>query len=565
MNAFNHPIQTAADVLAMLQASSLPEGRRRDLTSALNRVCEMNGVSPTSLKLDVPILRKALAIKPAAHGITSKTFSNIRSAFVAAMDWAGVSAPLARGMAGKDRVWSLLAAGISHDKQMSTGLAALMNWCAANGVAPAEVDDALVQRFAVWLETRTLHARPRHIAWSIPPIWNKARKTVPGWPATELKRITFRSPSENLRWEDLPAGLRADAESYLRMRAEPDIFDESPNAPKRAVAASTLHQQREHIRLSASVLLRYNWTPDSLATLADLVAPAALKAVLRHYHKKAEQKPNAFAVAIAKTLLAIARYHLRLPEAELRELKTIAGKLPGVPLELTEKNKDLLRVLEGDRMKAQLLYLPETLMKKAHAELADGRLPLVLAQMAVAVDILLFAPLRPQNLAALNWQRHFRESNGSKGGLQLYVPKAETKSRKRDLTFDLPAEVAANIRWYRKEILSRPGADPQGDLFVNRHGSRKSQETLSQQLTETIAKHVGVPMTPHQFRHFAAALYLDQHPESFQNVSDLLGHAWAKTTLVYAGSSSRRASRAYGAHVIEQRKALKLKRARKGK
>jgi integrase len=72
-------------------------------------------------------------------------------------------------------------------------------------------------------------------------------------------------------------------------------------------------------------------------------------------------------------------------------------------------------------------------------------------------------------------------------------------------------------------------------------------------------------MTPHQFRHFAAALYLDQHPESFQNVSDLLGHAWAKTTLIYAGSSSRRASRAYGAHVIEQRKALKLKRARKGK
>ncbi len=67
-------------------------------------------------------------------------------------------------------------------------------------------------------------------------------------------------------------------------------------------------------------------------------------------------------------------------------------------------------------------------------------------------------------------------------------------------------------------------------------------------------------MTPHQFRHFAAALYLEEHPDGFQNVSDLLGHAWAKTTLVYAGSSSRRASRAYGAHVTQQRDALKLKR-----
>ena len=62
-------------------------------------------------------------------------------------------------------------------------------------------------------------------------------------------------------------------------------------------------------------------------------------------------------------------------------------------------------------------------------------------------------------------------------------------------------------------------------------------------------------MTPHQFRHLAAVLYLEAHPEDFQTVSDLLGHAFAKTTLIYAGSSSRRASRAYGKLVIEQREA----------
>ncbi len=57
----------------------------------------------------------------------------------------------------------------------------------------------------------------------------------------------------------------------------------------------------------------------------------------------------------------------------------------------------------------------------------------------------------------------------------------------------------------------------------------------------------------------AAALYLEEHPEDFQSVSDLLGHAWAKTTLIYAGSSSRRASKAYGSFIIGQREALKLK------
>jgi site-specific recombinase XerC len=150
--------------------------------------------------------------------------------------------------------------------------------------------------------------------------------------------------------------------------------------------------------------------------------------------------------------------------------------------------------------------------------------------------------------------------------LKLYVPKRETKSGKRDLTLDIPPDVADQIRWYRREILVRNGADPGGNLFVTLKGAPKGQETLSHQITEVLAKHVGVHMTPHQFRHFAAALYLEQHPGEFQTVTDLLGHAWSKTTLIYAGSSSRRASRAYGSHVLEQRAALKLKRhARKGK
>ena len=70
-------------------------------------------------------------------------------------------------------------------------------------------------------------------------------------------------------------------------------------------------------------------------------------------------------------------------------------------------------------------------------------------------------------------------------------------------------------------------------------------------------------MTPHQFRHLAALAYLEEHPEDFQSVTDLLGHAWAKTTAIYAGSSTRRASRVYGEHVLEQRRGLQLRRRRR--
>lgn len=66
-------------------------------------------------------------------------------------------------------------------------------------------------------------------------------------------------------------------------------------------------------------------------------------------------------------------------------------------------------------------------------------------------------------------------------------------------------------------------------------------------------------MTSHQFRHFAATSYLELHPEDFETLRTLLGHAWSKTTRIYAGSSTRRASRAYGDFLCKQREALRFK------
>jgi site-specific recombinase XerD len=125
---------------------------------------------------------------------------------------------------------------------------------------------------------------------------------------------------------------------------------------------------------------------------------------------------------------------------------------------------------------------------------------------------------------------------------------------------EIPDEVARRIRWYRRHILPGLGADMNGPLFVTESSKQKKQATLTRQITDAIARHIGIAMTPHQFRHFGATSYLEQHPEDFETVRAMLGHAWSKTTRIYAGSSSRRASRAYGDHLFEQREALKLKR-----
>jgi integrase len=232
-----------------------------------------------------------------------------------------------------------------------------------------------------------------------------------------------------------------------------------------------------------------------------------------------------------------------------------------VPFDLTAKNKTLLRQLESDRLRAKLLFLPEQLMHEVAKDLERDKVRFVEAQVALAIDILLALPLRPQNLSSLSWQQNFSEPNGPRGQLLLHISARDTKTKRQDIVSEIPDEVARRLRWYRRHVLPRLGADMNGPIFVTRSGSRKSQAALTQQIKDALVRHIGIDMTPHQFRHFGATSYLEQHPEDFETARAILGHAWSKTTRIYAGSSSRRASRAYNQYLLEQREALKLVRA----
>ena len=58
-------------------------------------------------------------------------------------------------------------------------------------------------------------------------------------------------------------------------------------------------------------------------------------------------------------------------------------------------------------------------------------------------------------------------------------------------------------------------------------------------------------MTPHQFRHLAAKLYLDAHPGDYETVRRLLGHrSVATTTSFYYELSSMMANQRYGELVM---------------
>ena len=92
---------------------------------------------------------------------------------------------------------------MADDKRLSNGLAAFANWCTAQGISPEQVNDVAVQQFLVWLQTKTLHPKPRDLVRRVPNVWNEAATRIAMWPTVKLATLSFRAPSKHLSWENL--------------------------------------------------------------------------------------------------------------------------------------------------------------------------------------------------------------------------------------------------------------------------------------------------------------------------------------------------------------------------
>jgi hypothetical protein len=64
----NKTIGTLADVLSLIDQTGLTGTRRRDMISAINRICEMAGTTPECMCAELPVLKEMLSrIGPAAQ------------------------------------------------------------------------------------------------------------------------------------------------------------------------------------------------------------------------------------------------------------------------------------------------------------------------------------------------------------------------------------------------------------------------------------------------------------------------------------------------------------------
>jgi integrase len=160
------------------------------------------------------------------------------------------------------------------------------------------------------------------------------------------------------------------------------------------------------------------------------------------------------------------------------------------------------------------------------ARLAKDHAPIkaaVMAQLAVAIAIETFAPIRLRNLISIELGKNLIKPGGLNTPYWLVFPNYDVKNRvDLNFKFDEPLTdlIAEYVDQYRPTLLR--GANSSW-LFPGEDGQPKNGLLFSKQITERIQKAVGLRITVHQFRHAAAAIYLKHHPGDYETVRRVLG------------------------------------------
>ena len=445
------PPYTLADVLAAITTADLPERRKQDLASAVRSAARARGRSTEQVPADPRLLASRLAeIAPQALGFSKARWNNVRSLLRAALELVTAMAP-GRHLTPLSPAWQALWERLPT-RTLKTRLSRLLHYCSAAGVEPGEVGKTTCASFRDHLDL-TLLKDPEAVFRETLLGWNAARVQVPGWPDLQIS-IPARRTAWTLPWSAFPDSLYRDAMRYLDRLGGRDPLEELPFRPVRPL---TLKHREYQIRLFTSALVMRGRDSPTLTSLADLVAIDAFKDGLRYLLERRGGKSTPTVVHLATSLKAIARHYVRVDAKHIERMAAVIGRLEPPKPGLTAKNRSRLRALDDPRTALALVQLPAKLMASAEREQHPLRAAR-LAQTAVAIEILLMAPIRIGNLSTLDIERHLIRPNRVGNALHIVIESSEVKNRE-PLEYPLPTGSVALIERYLAQF--RPALAPE--------------------------------------------------------------------------------------------------------
>lgn len=541
---------------------NLSPTKRRDLKSAIRSFCRLIGKDPASVPANINWLHiRIRRVVPATHNITKKRLANIKSDVLKALELTGCSRERSDWLRQPSPEWQglLRRVAIKHDRWK---LSQFSQYCTALGITPSEVTNDHVNGFLKALIDETFTNKPDQVAVNAVKTWNRLREQIEGWPDVVLARPPRRKEPWTIPLERFPEALQEDVDRWMHRLSNPDPFD--ADGPLKPLRPDTIKHRRHQIQQMASALVLAGYSIEDITSLAFMVDLSRLKDGLRQLMSRFDNKPTEAIHGLAMGLKAIATHHVKVDEDHLNELRRICQRLNLNVDGLRQKNMDRLLQLDDPHNMARLLHLPEKLVRlSGRTELRPHKAALLM-QAALAIEILLYAPMRARTLSQLHLAHHIRfVGTGRRRRTLITVPAHEVKNN-RDLHYELGESATALLERYLKKARPVLLREPGDYMFPAQNGGPKRSAHLSGLIKATILEHTGLTVNAHLFRSIAGKIHSMSSPGDFATLSHVLHNTLRTAMKSYAQFEQRSSLLHYQDSVDRARKNI-LARTRKKK
>jgi integrase len=542
---------SVADVLKAIEgASHLTTSKKTHWSCSLRQVCAGIGRPAESIPGRWSGVEVSLRqLHHARLGCSPKTLANHKANARAALVWfAGVKTGPRHGIE-LSPAWAALRGKIPEE-HLRRRLSGLLRYASASDVEPENISEAVLDGYMHYRAETTALASDRAARRKIARTWNTCVAKVPGWPSNRLIEPAVKALTQ-ISWDAFPEQLRVEIEQYLAGFTK--IRRGAKGKRIRPCKPSTIATRRRELQAFARMAVQQGAPIESLNSLSALLHPDLAEKVLNAYWEQNGDEPSTSTIDIGWKIVSVARETNCLSEAELARLDNMRAALEEHRRKgLTDKNLAVIRQVLTEGVWDEVVALPIKMMEKARAHRDQAPVKAaVTAQLATAIAIFTFAPIRLGNLISIRLDENLIRPGGPDGPYWLVFPDYDVKNRVT-LQFKLQPKLSELIEEYIKDYRPLRGSKDLW-LFPGQKGEIKNSRTLSLQVTDRVIKATGLRITVHQFRHAAAAIFLKHRLGQYELVRQMLGHRSIQTTMnFYVGLENIVATEIFG-DIIKQR------------
>ena len=353
-------------------------------------------------------------------GLSERRLHNVRSLIMAVFRHVGISthfSPYGAPLAPELQFLKDSIASSYHRYAISR----FARYNSTRGISIADVSDKTVEAYLAALIAETLVKKPHLNVQTLCRVWNQIAIDNP-----DLEMHTLTVPRKESRAyavseDQLSPALLKEIDDYLRFLSGDDLIGglSKPLRPRSIEAA------KGNIMRYLGALHHSGVDVSTIQSLDELVAYETFTIAMTWLWNRFGQKPCQGIGDIAWTIRCIAVKHLKCDELTVELFNNVLTRVRPPRQGLSKKNRISMQQFDDGAVVGRLLHVSDHLWALALKE-GHSKKDSLLAQSAVVLDVLTYAPMCIGNLQHLRIDQHL---GWSKKRLRISIPPDEVKEQ----------------------------------------------------------------------------------------------------------------------------------------